>query len=820
MKNLLGTTTALILAIVVHAQVTVKGTVKNNEHAPLQGATITITSNNRQLNAISNANGSFVISNVPENTNAAVTATYINKQSVTEKVIIGTEEVTINFTLPDASYTLEPLEVRSTRASDKAPFTKTNIYRTEINKANNGQDLPFILNQTPSVVVNSDAGNGVGYTGIHIRGTDGTRINVTLNGIPYNDAESGGSYFVDLPDFASSVGSIQVQRGVGTSTNGAGAFGATINLSTNELHDSAYAESNNSFGSFNTWKNTIRLGSGLLNNHFTVDARLSRITSDGFVDRANTNLQSAYFSAAYIGKKTSLRFNIFTGKEKTYQAWNGVPQAKLFGSKQDLQDYYSNNVGSYYFTPEDSLNLFNSNRRTYNLYTYANQTDNYQQDHYQLFFNQALSNTVSLNIASFLSRGRGYYEEYKYGQTYAAYGLPDYVAGQDTITSTDLVRQRWLDNYFYGQTFSLQYKKLADEITFGGSWTKYDGKHYGNVIWANAGIPKDYQYYSMPAYKTDMNVYAKWLHTLGNGLNVFGDIQYRHVMHDMQGFEDAPTLFIKRTFDFYNPKAGISYTKHGWNAYASYALAHKEPNRDDFQASETDQPTHETLHDFEAGISGQDKTFNWGATLYYMLYRNQLVLTGQINDVGAYTRTNVPNSYRAGVELQAGVKLESWLDINAGATFSRNKIKSFTEYLDDYDGNFDWKGQQPIAHHNTDIAFSPNIVANGSINIYPVKNLEINLLSKYVSKQYLDNTQSDAKSLRSYFTEDVRAIYTFKHLVFKEWSIAGQLNNVFNKQYESNGYTFGYYYNNNLVTENYYFPMAGTYGTVSVNISF
>ncbi|TKK66689.1 TonB-dependent receptor [Ilyomonas limi] len=819
MKKFLGTTAAIFLAVVVHAQVTVKGTVQNSDNAPLQGATITFINNGKQLSTTSDATGIFTFSDIPENTIAVVKATYINKQTALQNITIGNEDIALNFTLQDVAYHLEPLEVRSTRASDKAPFTKTNLTEAAIKKNNIGQDLPFILNQTPSVVVNADAGNGVGYTGIRIRGTDGTRINVTLNGIPYNDAESGGSYFVDLPDFASSVGSVQVQRGVGTSTNGAGAFGATINLSTNELHDSAYAEANNSFGSFNTWKNTIRVGSGLLNDHFTIDARLSRISSDGFIDRAKSNLQSLYFSAAYIDKKTSLRFNIFTGKEKTYQAWNGVPQAKLFGTKQDLENYYYNNIGTYYFTPEDSINLFNSNKRSYNLYTYPNQTDNYQQDHYQLFFNQSLNDYLSLNVASFLSRGRGYYEEYKYGQSYADYGLNNYVVGNDTISVTDLVRQRWLDNYFYGQTFSLQYKKPTDEITFGGSWTKYDGKHYGNVIWANAGIPKDYQYYNMPAYKTDVNVYAKWLHTFTNALSVFGDMQYRHVMHDMRGFESNPSLFIKRTFNFINPKAGISYTKHGWNAYISYALANKEPNRDDFEAGETDQPKHETLNDFEAGISNQKKNYNWSATLYYMQYKNQLVLTGQINNVGAYTRTNVPNSYRAGIELQAGLKAASWLNISGGATFSRNKIKSFTEYLDDYDGNFDWKGQQTIIHYNTDIAFAPNVVANGSIAIFPVKNVEIDLLSKYVSKQYLDNTQSDAKSLHSYFTEDVRAIYTFKNVLFKEWSIAGQLNNIFNKQYEANGYTFGYYYDNHLVTENYYFPMAGTYGTVSVNIS-
>ncbi len=818
MKNLLGTTAALLIAVVVHAQVTVKGTVKNNANQPLQGATVTITSNGKSLTDISNTNGRFVFGKLPAEAQAVVTATYVGKQTLVQTIATGNEDLTIDFVLLDAPYFLEPLEVRSTRASDKAPFTKTNLNDATIQKNNIGQDMPFLLNQTPSVVVNSDAGNGVGYTGIRIRGTDGTRINVTLNGIPYNDAESSMTYFVDLPDFASSVSSIQVQRGVGTSTNGAGAFGATINLSTNEFRDSAYAETNNTFGSFNTWKNTIQVGSGLLNDHFTIDARLSRISSDGFIDRAKSNLQSFYFSTAYINKKTSLRLNVFSGKEKTYQAWNGVPEAKLFGSKADLENYYNNNTGNYYFTPSDSANLFGSNKRTYNLYTYPNQTDNYQQDHYQLFFNQSLDNNLSFTVASFLTRGKGYYEEYKNGQSFSKYGLPDYIQGSDTTRNTDLVRQRWLDNYFYGQTFSLQYKKPSDEITVGGSWTRFDNKHYGTIIWANTGILKDYEYYNLPAHKTDVNVYAKWLHSFSDGINVFGDLQYRYVLHDMKGFEDNPTLFINRKFNFLNPKAGVSYTRHNWNIYASYAVANKEPNRDDFEAGKAAQPKAEMLQDLEAGIERKERTYNWSATLYYMQYKNQLVLTGRINDVGAYTRANVPNSYRAGIELQAGVFLASWLNASAGATFSRNKIKVFTEYLDDYDGDFNWKGQQAINHISADIALSPNLIANGAINISPLKNLEISLLSKYVSRQYLDNTESKMKSLHSYYTQDIRAIYTFKNLVFKEWSIAGQLNNIFNKRYEPNGYTFGYYYNNSPVTENYYFPMAGTNGTISVNI--
>ena len=818
MKNLLGTTAALLIAVVVHAQVTVKGTVRNGATLPLHGASITIISNGKSFIGASNQNGFFAIRQLPANAKAIVTATYISKQTAAQAITTGTEDITVDFTLQDVAYFLEPLEVNATRASDKAPFTKTNLTNATIQKNNTGQDLPFILNQTPSVVVNSDAGNGVGYTGIRIRGTDGTRINVTLNGIPYNDAESSMTYFADLPDFASSVNSIQVQRGAGTSTNGAGAFGATINLSTNAFHDSAYGELNNTFGSFNTWKNTVRLGSGLLGNHFTIDARLSRISSDGFIDRAKSNLQSLYFSAAYLNKKTSLRLNVFSGKEKTYQAWNGVPEAKLFGSKKDLESYYNNNIGTYYFTPADSANLFNSNKRTYNVYTYPNQTDNYQQDHYQLFFNQSLNTNLSLTIATFLTRGKGYYEEYKYGQSFAAYGLPEYATGRDTVSYTNLVRQRWLDNYFYGQTFSIQYKKPADEVTAGGSWTQFDNKHYGNIVWADAGIPKDYVYYHLPAHKTDINVYAKWLHSFSDAVNVFGDLQYRYVTHDMKGFENNPILFINRKFNFVNPKAGISYTRHSWNIYASYAMANKEPNRDDFEAGKAAQPKAERLQDIEAGIERKKRNYNWSATLYYMQYKNQLVLTGQINDVGAYTRANVPNSYRTGIELQAGLAVASWLNVSAGATLSRNKIKIFTEYLDDYDSDFNWKGQQTIVHKSTDIAFSPNVVANGTVTVLPIKHLEINLLGKYVNRQYLDNTQNNTKSLHTYCTEDVRAIYTFKKIVFKEWSIAGQVNNILNKQYEPNGYTFGYYYDSKPVTENYYFPMAGINGTISVNI--
>lgn len=793
MKRIFGTLTVLLITVIVNAQtlLTVTGKVTDEKNQPLPDATITLQLNGRTFTSVTNENGNYELNKVPANHSGTLTAQYVSKKTFEQQVYISPTTTIFNISLLDAAYFIQPLEVTAVRASDRAPFSKTNVSKEEIAKRNYGQDLPFILSQTPSVVVNSDAGNGVGYTGIRIRGTDATRINVTLNGIPYNDAESQQTYFVDLPDFASSVNSIQIQRGVGTSTNGAGAFGATINLSTNEFNEKAYAESNNSYGSFNTWKNTVKVGSGLIDDHFTVDARLSRLTSDGYIDRASSDLQSLYFSTAYINNKTSLRLNIFSGKEKTYQAWYGVAENMLPVNRK--------------FNPAGDERPGSP---------YNNQTDNYQQDHYQLFFNQSINNNFSFNLATFLTRGRGYYEEYKGNASLVNYGLNNIITGDDTITSTDLVRQLWLDNYFYGQIFSLQYKKNKDELTFGGSWTKYDGKHYGNIIWANVGIPKDYEYYRFPAAKTDQNIYAKWLHEINNKWNFFGDLQYRRVKHNMEGFKDHPDLFVKRNFNFINPKAGVSYLYNGWNAYLSYALANKEPNRNDFEAAQNEQPKKEVLHDFEAGVSKKAANYNVGITLYYMLYKDQLVLSGKINNVGSYTRTNVPNSYRAGIELQGGYVFTKWLNANANLSLSRNKIKDFTEYIDNYDDG----SQQTVQHHNTDISFSPSVIGSGVVNILPQKNIELNLMSKYVGRQYLDNTQDTRRSLHNYFLQDARVAYNIHRVLFKEWNISAAVYNIFNKKYEPNGYTFSYIYGGAFTTENYYYPMAGTNYMIGINV--
>lgn len=693
----------------------------------------------------------------------------------------------------DSFYTLSPVEVKSIRAGENAPFTKFNLNRKMIAASNLGQDIPYLLNQTPSVVVNADAGNGIGYTGIRIRGTDATRINMTINGIPYNDAESQGLFFVNLPDLSSSAGSIQIQRGVGTSSNGAGAFGASMNFSTNEVVKESSLELNNSAGSFNSWKNTLKYSSGLVNG-FTTDIRLSRISSDGFIDRASTNLHSFFVSTAWMNQKTSLRFNTFTGNEKTYQAWYGITEADLLAGNRTVNYAGTDKPGS----------------------PYANETDNYKQSHYQLFYNQQINSRLSLHLAGFLTRGKGYYEQYKADEDYSRYNLPYPINGNDTTFSSDFIRQLWLDNYFYGTVYSLQYKSAKTQLTTGGGLTRYDGKHYGKVNWASNGLTGLDSWYNLDAFKTDFNGYIKQQTEIAGGIYLFYDLQYRYVRYNINGFRDNPGLVIRNDWHFFNPKAGITMKKNNWKTYFSYGMAKKEPNRDDFEAGAALQPRPELLHDLEAGIERTGKKNTWAATLYYMRYKDQLVLTGRINDVGAYTRSNIPESYRAGIELQGIAQLLNWLNVSGNLTLSRNKVLDMEEYIDDYDNG----GQKRNLYSSADIAFSPAVTGSTTIGLVPLRQTGISLISKYVSRQYLDNTSNKARSLDPFFVQDLRLSYTLNSKKIKELTFIGQLNNVFNNAYEPNGYTFSYIYGGQQTTENYYFPMAGINYMIGVNIKF
>lgn len=702
---------------------------------------------------------------------------------------------------------LIPVEIRAVRVNDKSPFAVSNLREKDIRSQNLGQDIPYLLNQTPSVVISSDAGAGIGYTGLRIRGTDASRINFTINGIPVNDAESQAAIFVDFPDLLSSTNSIQVQRGVGSSTNGAGAFGASVNLSNLAREKNAYAEVNNTYGSFNTWKHTIKAGTGLLKGGFSFDIRASKISSDGYIERSSSDLKALQFTAGWASKdeRSSIRFNLFTGKEKTGQAWNGVPQDSLATNRR-FNGLGLKADGSYY----------------------DDQTDNYQQDYYQLFFDHSFNTHWSAHAALFLTRGKGFYNEYRMDEGLSDYGLPDFTTpAGDTFAQTNLTRRLWLDNYYYGAIYSLVYQQHKTQFILGGGYTRYDGKHYGFVTWADYGVPPDYRWYNLTSFKGDFNIYAKLQQQVGEHLFLFGDLQYRRVDYEINGFRKNPALMPRASFNFLNPKAGISYImNHASNAeskiYGSFAVANKEPNRDDFEASPAEAPLHETLYDGEAGYQYRSAFWEAGANLYYMYYRNQLVPTGKINDVGTATRTNVPESYRAGIELTAAVRPADWLQVQANATLSANKIKNFEEYIDDYDQG----GQIRNDYGETDIAFAPSVIAAGTATIEPFRNilrqqqLYIDLVGKYVGRQYLDNTGNDARSIDPYGLCDLRFRYTLHPSFLKELGISLALNNVLDKKYEANGYTFSYMYGQKLTTENYYFPQAGFNFLLGVNIRF
>ncbi|MFM7486992.1 MAG: TonB-dependent receptor, partial [Cytophagales bacterium] len=553
--------------------------------------------------------------------------------------------------LEEAVIVTDEVLVTATRAEENSPTTFSNINKGTIEKQNFGQDIPFVLNWTPSLVTTSDAGAGVGYTGLRIRGSDATRINVTINGIPLNDSESQGVFWVNTPDLASSTQSIQVQRGVGTSSNGAGAFGASVNIQTNVLNEKPYADIVNSAGSFNTRRHTIAFGSGLINDRFAFDGRLSQITSDGFIDRGASDLKSYYLAGGYYGKKTLLKAIVFGGREITYQSWNGVPESRL---KKDVAGMLET-AAIAELDSAQTQNLLNSNSRTYNQYTYPNQVDNYRQDHYQLHFSHRINASLTTNAALHYTRGGGYYEEFRLNNKYSDYGLPSVTIGSETFNRSDLVRRRWLDNYFYGVTWSMTYESGILNSILGGGLNKYDGDHFGEIIWSALpmNVTKDYRYYFNNGKKTDFNVFWKNTIALNNQLTAFVDLQYRRIDYQTAGRENRQFDFsIAQDFNFFNPKVGLTYAISSQNQfYASYAIANREPVRDDFvDGASTRAPKHETLGNLEVGWRKKSDRYSFNVNYYLMNYTNQLVLTGAVNDVGASIRTNVPHSYRTGIE--------------------------------------------------------------------------------------------------------------------------------------------------------------------------
>lgn len=689
---------------------------------------------------------------------------------------------------------LAPVEVTAVRAAEIAPVVKTNLNREQIAARNTGQDIPYILQYTPGLLAFSDAGNGIGYTGIRLRGSDASRINFTINGIPYNDAESQGTFLVNIPDIASSTGSIQIQRGVGTTSQGTGSFGGGVHISTNEIQKESSVSFNNVFGSYGSMKNTLLLNSGLLKNKFFGELRLSNIESDGYVDRAESNLGSLYAALGWITKKNSLRFNFIHGKERTYQSWNGVDETTL------KTDRTYNSAG----TEKPGA-------------PYNNEVDNYRQTHYQLFYNHALTAKWKTNLTLFLTRGKGYYEQYKADVTLENYGIDFITTGGQEVLYVDLIRRLYLDNYYYGGIFSFQHKSEKRETILGGGLFQYDGKHYGKVMQVIIpATPLNHKWYNNTAYKTDGAVYGKWSEKVSNKFYTYVDVQLRSVDYNINGFRNAPQVKQKNKFLFLNPKIGLSYHNGTNKVYLSVAKGSKEPNRDDFEASLSETPVAEHLYDFETGI---EKTFKKGklsANFYYMHYKDQLVLTGKINDVGAYTRTNIPTSYRMGLEMEGAYQMHKKVSMLANISFSSNKIKNFTEYIDDYDNG----GQITNVYEKTNISFSPSVTGMWMLQYNPIKVLTIELSGKYAGEQYLDNTTNKNRKLDAYYVQDVRVEYNFKLKGVKSLQAFAHIQNLFSTYYEPNGYTFSYIYDQTLTTENYYFPMAPIQIFAGINIKF
>lgn len=806
------------------AQFSLSGTVTSESGEELVGANLVLSGNYKGTST--NEKGQYQFKNV-KGGDYTLKVSYIGyeTQSVTVTVNGNTKQ---DVRLEPHRIMAEEVLVSATRAGDKTPVAKTTVDQSTIESRNMGQDIPYLLTMTPSYVATSDAGAGVGYTNFRIRGTDLNRINVTVNGIPMNDAESHGTWFVDIPDLAGSVENIQVQRGVGTSTNGAAAFGATINLQTATLNKEPYAEYRTSAGSFNTFKNSISAGTGLINNHFTFDVRLSKVSSDGFIDRAEADLKSYYASAGYYSENTILKLTAFSGLEETYQAWYGVPSAKLNNDADDMQRYRDHWLWNSHSARENEIryqDLIRSDARTYNFYTYENAVDHYQQDHYQLHFSHQFNEQFSMNAALHYTYGRGYYENYEYDQDYADYQM----VAPEGVETTDLVARKWLDNDFYGATFSLNYEKNMSDFTLGGGYNTYDGRHLGEVIWAQhmGENEKDHEWYRGSGLKKDFNVFAKYNLQLTGTLNLFVDLQYRHIDYEIDGIDDdLRDLTQSHLFNFFNPKFGVFYRPdNSQEAYVSYAVGNREPNRGNFVDADPNgkQPVAETLYDLEAGYTYKTNSFLIGANLYYMKYDDQLIQTGEINDVGAPIMVNVDDSYRAGIELTGGLKISRNLNWDVNATFSQNKIKNFTEYVDNWDYWYDMENepyQYTTDLGETDLAFSPNVIINSQIILDAAKGLSISFLSNYVSDQYIDNSSSGNRKLDAWFVNNVKVEYTWKGKLFDEINLHLMVNNLFDEAYESNAWVYSYYTGGTRYKMDGYFPQAGTHFFAGIDFKF
>ena len=794
MKKLLISTIFIFLSFLGFAQdFKVSGTVTDNQGEVLTG--VNVYEKGTANGAVTDFDGIYSIQ-LSEGTHYLIF--HYGKNYEVELFVDG--DRTFDYSIEGKRHSLDEVLVRAVRAADDAPVTHSNLDKEDLENRNLGQDIPIMLNYLPSVVSTTDAGAGVGYTSIRVRGSDATRINVTLNGIPYNDSESQGTFWVNMPDFTSSIQSLQLQRGVGTSSNGSGAFGASLNMLTDDVSAKAYGEIGNSVGSFNTHKHNVKFSTGLLSDHFELAGRLSTIKSDGYIDRASSDLKSYFLHGAFKNKNTLIKVLTFGGTQETYQAWNGLEDPEKLENDRTF-----NSAGMY--TDKNGEIQF-----------YENEVDNYKQDHYQMLWSQRFNNYWSSNVSVNYTRGMGYFEQYKEDQKFSTYGLSPIGIGGDTINRTDLIRRRYLDNHFYAANADVTYRKDNLEVSAGAFYSYYTGGHYGEILWARYASDSEIgdRYYDGDADKSEFTVFSKATYILDDSWSLFGDLQGRFINYKTSGItSDLIEMVMDEDYSFFNPKAGVTYKLNPSNQfYFSYGKAHREPSRTDFRENIT---TAEKLDDFELGWRFASEKVKISTNLYYMDYKDQLVLSGEMSDTGAPLRTSSGKSYRLGLEIDAEVQLMPTLKIRPNIALSSNKNVDFVTSID---GELKNLGKTPIS-------FSPSVIAGNMLEYTPVKNFQISLLSKFVGEQYMGNTNSEASKLDSYFINDVNIAYRLDNLpVVKEIVFSALINNIFNVEYISNGFYYTYdddYSNPGTVTTIEgagYFPQATINFLLGATIKF
>jgi iron complex outermembrane receptor protein len=782
----------------------IKGKITDINGDPLAGAAVTLYGT--FLGVYSAADGSYAFSNLADG-NYSLSFSFTGFETQIHIVDLSGEFI-LDVVLKEKALMTEEVIIRSTRAGNTTPLAYTNVEQQLLKRQNSGQDMPFLLSLTPSLVETSEAGNGIGYTNLRIRGTDASRINVTIDGIPLNDPESQQVFWVDLPDLASSVDNIQVQRGVGTSSNGAGAFGASINIQTKGVENEPFAEINSSAGSFNTFKNSLSAGTGLLADKFAFQMRYSDLRSSGFIERTGSEHRSAYLSGIFRSARSLVKVNVILGDEHTGIGWWGVPKEML------ETDRRYNPAGEYH-------------DETGNTHYYENESDNYIQNHYQLIHSLKIRNDLTFNSAVHYTKGKGYYEEYRENSELEDYGLPSIIIDGIEITESDLIRRKWMSNDFYGLVWSLNYRKPKLEVTAGGGMNFYSGDHFGRVIWMEypGSTEKDHRWYLNVGMKEEASIYSKLNYSISEKTSLFGDLQYRYIKYEMIGNDDdLKDISQGHRFHFFNPKAGLFFSMTpNQDAYISLSVANREPTRTDFKEAAGDPnatPKPETLYDIETGYKIRGEKYSLAANFYGMIYNDQLVPTGELSNTGYSIMTNVDNSHRLGMELNAGLKPFSFLTWDMNVTLSRNKIKNFVEYYIDYNTS-DWSEEyKSRSLGNVDIAYSPSIIGSSDMNFRIVNNLGIHLISKYVGRQFFDNTMSYDRMLDPYFVNNVRIDFEPAISKIKGAEFQLMINNVFNSMYESNAYGGNWYEDGVEKSWSYFFPQAGINFMFRIGLSF